>query len=658
MRLTETYDNLIEKLRTKEEYFDENGDLLKSKVIYEAQNDSESILEVLLSDEKLTNTYFKTVKDTKIFLKEKFINTINHKEFFPSSYTSYLNYIGLSDGTDYIKKSKDVVLNFPYKDCILEGGQSKEEQSLKEFFYNETLANDEVDRLLHPKVFTNIRKYTKDGMEENPTFQHTDNLLIKGNNLIGLHSLVKRYESRVKLIYIDPPYNTGSDSFGYNDKFNHSSWLTFMKNRLEVAEKLLDSNGFLFIQIDDKEAAYLKILVDEIFGKNKSKFIAVKMAEPTGVKMTHTAKSGVLPKTKELIIGVGKSGFRKLNIEKIPKNKWDDEYKYFIKNITEEEVETIKSIIDNPKRTENEVETVDTILSKIEITNIENIFRELSVSDDEEKKRYKVDNSWRIVRTVATTDSAKQLSDSKKEINKNQFFSIQTSQKKLYIIKSDYDSSISQPRIKLLFADDYLTKYVTDFWDDIKTTGLGNEGGVDFPKGKKPIQILERIIKMATNENDIVLDFFSGSGTTADVSMSLNRQFITLEQLDYIENLPLQRIQNRFEDLDSPSFTYMELMKNNQSYIDTITEVTSSSQLIEIKNELKNSNFIRYEIKDENLFDDKNQFDSLPMDKQKEILIKILDKNHLYVNYSEMDDSQFNISDEVKKFNREFYEVK
>ena len=272
MRLTETYDNLIEKLKTKEQYFDENGDLLKSKVIYDSQNDSEEILELLLSDVKLSNTYFKTVKDTKIFLKDKFINTINHKEFFPSSYTSYLNYIGLSDGTDFIKKSKDVVLNFPYKDCILEGGQSKEEQSLKEFFYNETLANDEVDRLLHPKVFTNIRKYTKDGVEENPKFKHTDNLLIKGNNLIALHSLVKRYEGRVKLIYIDPPYNTENDSFTYNDKFNHSSWLTFMKNRLEVAHKLLSSDGVIFVSLDDKEAHYCKIIMDEIF--KRENFIA------------------------------------------------------------------------------------------------------------------------------------------------------------------------------------------------------------------------------------------------------------------------------------------------------------------------------------------------------------------------------------------------
>lgn len=630
MRLTETYDNLIEKLKTKEEYFDENGELLKSKVIYEAQNDSESILEVLLSDEKLTNTYFKTIKDTKIFLKDKFINTINHKEFFPSSYTSYLNYIGLSDGTDFIKKSKDVVLNFPYKDCVLEGGQSREEQSLKEFFYNETLANDEVDRLLHPKVFTNIRKYTKDGVEENPSFKHTDNLLIKGNNLIALHSLVKRYEGRVKLIYIDPPYNTDSDSFQYNDSFNHSSWLTFMKNRLDIAKKMLDENGFIFIQIDDKEVFYLKILCDEIFGKdNFISSITVKMSHLSGMKMSHRSKK--IPKIKEHILVFSKNkNLIEFNEEMI-ETEWDEvlsRYGAYLIRDKKEPNDCSKWI----RKTVREVA----------------IEKGIDVKDKKEYEKFKIENAENIFRT-ATNDSE----EFKKIPNDTNFRKIITSTKL---------EKYSYKREEILFASKYVKNgkvysFIGDIWDDIGINNLHNEGGVDFKNGKKPYKLLERIIRMTTIENDIVLDFFSGSGTTADVAMSLNRQFLTIEQLDYIENLPLERIQNGIGD-SNKSFTYMELMKNNQSYIDTITECTSSSQLIEIKNELKNSNFIRYEVKDENLFDDKNQFDTLPMDEQKEILIKILDKNHLYVNYSEMDDTQFDISDEVKKFNREFYEVK
>ena len=599
MRLTETYDNLIEKLKTKEQYFDENGDLLKSKVIYDSQNDSEEILELLLSDVKLSNTYFKTVKDTKIFLKDKFINTINHKEFFPSSYTSYLNYIGLSDGTDFIKKSKDVVLNFPYKDCILEGGQSKEEQSLKEFFYNETLANDEVDRLLHPKVFTNIRKYTKDGVEE-----HTDNLLIKGNNLIALHSLVKRYEGRVKLIYIDPPYNTENDSFTYNDKFNHSSWLTFMKNRLEVAHKLLSSDGVIFVSLDDKEAHYCKIIMDEIF--KRENFIA---------DICHKSSASV---SNDKIISSNHNHillFAKNEREVFKKRK-----QFGIK-------QTLDGFNEEDERGKYKLVPVD---GPGGASKGNPYYEFMGITD-----------YWRFSKKTMT----KMYEDG-------------------YIVKKE--NSLQQKYY--LEKAKQSQKTITTWWDDgfltsSATSHLKKFMGESVFTNPKNINLIKRIIELWTSDGDIVLDFFSGSATTAHSLIELNnedkkkRQFITIEQMDYIEEVTKKRIQ-KVQSHYNFTFTYMELMKNNQSYIDTITECTSSSQLIEIKNELKNSNFIRYEVKDENLFDDKNQFDTLPMDEQKEILIKILDKNHLYVNYSEMDDTQFDISDEVKKFNREFYEVK
>ena len=104
------------------------------------------------------------------------------------------------------------------------------------------------------------------------TLKNRPNLLIKGNNLIDLHSLKEYFrhqseQNKVKLIYIDPPYNTGSDSFNYNDRFNHSTYLTFMKNRLEIARELLRDDGVIFVQCDDNEQAYLKVLMDEIFGR-------------------------------------------------------------------------------------------------------------------------------------------------------------------------------------------------------------------------------------------------------------------------------------------------------------------------------------------------------------------------------------------------------
>ena len=211
--------------------------------------------------------FFADVEGVLVFDKVGFGWVINNRQFLPDSYTRYKNKIGLVNSRDeYISTSKDVVLVFPYKDCVLEGGQTKEDQKRDEIFYNETLAPDEVDRLLYPKVFMNAKRYTADGVESITEFKDTDNLIIKGNNLLAIASLLKRYEGQVNLIYIDPPYNTGNDSFKYNDSFNHSTWLTFMKNRLEIAKKLLANNGSIYVQIDNNELHYLKVLMDEIFG--------------------------------------------------------------------------------------------------------------------------------------------------------------------------------------------------------------------------------------------------------------------------------------------------------------------------------------------------------------------------------------------------------
>jgi len=197
---------------------------------------------------------------------------IDNKEFLPDSYTSFKNKIGLTGDEFYIARSKEVVLSWPYKDCILEGGQDAEDDVRSEIFHNEILAADEIDRLLEPKVFANFKTVDAEGEHKTNAIKPTDNLVIKGNNLLVLHSLKKRFAGRIKLIYIDPPYNTGNDSFKYNDSFNHSAWLTFMKNRLTIAKELLRNDGLIFMSCDDNEQAYLKVLCDEIF--DKANFLA------------------------------------------------------------------------------------------------------------------------------------------------------------------------------------------------------------------------------------------------------------------------------------------------------------------------------------------------------------------------------------------------
>ena len=251
------------------EEFVVNESLNKNKLSELARKYDAKLLNLLIKEETVKNHFFTTLEDeVLVFKKDVFLQFLNNKEFLPDSYTAYKTKIGLgTDNGDYISENNSVVLNFPYKDCILEGGQTKEDAKRQEVFFNKTLAPNEINRLLDNKVLTNFKRFDKDGEHEVDRIEDTDNLIIKGNNLIALHSLKKRYSGKVRLIYIDPPYNTGSDSFTYNDSFNHSTWLTFMKNRLQVAKELLTEDGTIWINIDDDEGHYLKIIADEIFGR-------------------------------------------------------------------------------------------------------------------------------------------------------------------------------------------------------------------------------------------------------------------------------------------------------------------------------------------------------------------------------------------------------
>ena len=256
-------------LLSEKDYISSDGELLKNKVYQSALNMDSKLLSLLLSNDILRDNFFVKVNNNYVFDKVQFGWILNNKEFLPNSYTSFKNKIGLAtDNNNYISNSDDIIIDFPYKDCILVGGQTKDEEKRNELFYNKTLASDEVDCLLEPKVFVNPKRYSLGKCEDINHFNQDDNLIIKGNNLLVLSSLLKRYEGKVNMIYIDPPFNTGNDSFNYNDRFNRSTWLTFMKNRLEIAKKFLTNDGNIFIHIDVNQSHYLKVLCDEIFGKD------------------------------------------------------------------------------------------------------------------------------------------------------------------------------------------------------------------------------------------------------------------------------------------------------------------------------------------------------------------------------------------------------
>ena len=451
-----------------------------------------------------------------------------------------------------------------------------------------------------------IRKTLRPCKEESVDWDNTENLYIEGDNIDVLKLLQESYLRAIKLIYIDPPYNTGSDNFVYPDNYAmdddeyetgiglydvdgnklfkennngnprfHSDWCSMLYSRLLLAKNLLSDDGVICIQIDDNEYDNLKKICDEVFGAaNYMTTIVVKMSEATGMKMAHADMR--IPKLKEyILVYTGKTRV-KLGEVRIPKEKWDNEYKTYLKNITHEEVSIIKSIRDNENRTLSDIKICDEILSKIEYTSLSDVYKKYNIKDSD-KEQFNFQNAWRIVQTVSMTGGAKQLADKKRKEVDSLFYSIVTPQKKMYFIKGDYSSEIAKPRIKILFADDYLTVNPCDFWQDIKTTGLDNEGYVDFRNGKKPLKMMERIITLFTNKDDIVLDFFAGSGTTGQAIMEFNtksdikRRFILVQ-------LP--------EDLDAEVEKQTgDSKKETQELIDYLDSVNRPHLLSEIGKE-------------------------------------------------------------------------
>jgi len=259
-----------------DERFVSDGKLMKNKIIENALKLDKSLIYLLLSNDITKQHFFVNIGDTLVFDKDKFIQFIDYKEYLSNSYTKFKNKIGLNIDGKYLNERNEIALVWPFKDCVLEGAMTKEDQKRDEIFFNEVLAQDEIDRLLEPKVLTNFKRYTAKGEEKITDFKRDsdgtirENLIIKGNNLLASKTLLGNYQNRIKLVYLDPPYNTPGEAntFSYNNNFNHSSWLTFMKNRIEVAKELISENGLICLAIDDVEYAYLKVLCDEVLGRD------------------------------------------------------------------------------------------------------------------------------------------------------------------------------------------------------------------------------------------------------------------------------------------------------------------------------------------------------------------------------------------------------
>ena len=414
-----------------------------------------------------------------------------YQAYLPDSPTAYRSKIGLGyDNHSYLLENHQVILNWPYKDCVLEGGQTKETAHEPEKFFQNELSAEQIATLLEPKVFTNWQRHNSHGTQPLKLLKPDDNLIIKGNNLVVLHSLRPRIAGKVQLIYIDVPFNTGKDSFNYNDSFSHSTWLTFMKNRLEIAKQLLAPNGSIFVHADWHEVHYLKVLMDELFGReNLVNEIIWCYTGPGSPKMAQ------LNRKHDTILWYAKTA---------------DDYIF--------NKDAVRVPYSDPHQSMRKSLSSDT-WTKDDEANL--------------RARGRVPDDW-------------------------------------------WDDIPVAVRAKI---------------DGVKRTGYVTE---------KPYKLLDRIITMASQKGDLILDFFAGSGTTLYSAARLERHYIGVEQLSGAYHIMLNRMQA------TGTFVSCELM----------------SQAAPVKNP-----------------DAHNSAKSRPS----------------YINYNEIDNPSYGISKQDRKLNDAFY---
>jgi len=624
--------NNLTNLLKKDVRLNIEWELSKAKIQELAFKLDKDLIKLLINDKNIKEIFFQDIDWILIFNNEKFVKFINNKEFLPDSFTSFKNKIWLTDWNNFISNNSKVVLNWPYKDCILAWWQDKEDTKRDEIFYNDILARDDIDRLLDEKSFTNFKKIDEnwenqlDNFKKDTDWNIKDNLLIKWNNLLALHSLKKNFAGKVKLIYIDPPYNTWNDSFNYNDRFNHSSWLTFMKNRLTIAKDLLKDDWVIFVQCDDNEQAYLKILMDEIFWIEKNiNTISVKMSESKGLKNAHIEKR--MPKNKEYILIYSKKENTFLfNPEKIEKN--EIELKWYVKYYNK--------IISN-------------IDEKIENWKIESYKEWNNVKD---KLKYKNSLIYMV----------KPDNEIKIELKENKFW---------FIINSRWKKNIFYKNkwiiLKVLILWENISKFLWDLWTDISTININKESWVEtLSNWQKPEKLIERIINLSTNTWDIVLDYHLWSWTTCAVAHKMWRQYIWIEQMDYIETISKERLKKVIKweqgwiskNLDWKgwwNFVYMEIADKNIEILNKINNSKNSNDLKKILENMEETGAINYKVKASNINENIEDYDKLNLEEQKQFLIELLDKNQLFLNYSEINDEKNNVSDNDKKLNKQFY---
>lgn len=376
----------------------------------------------------------------------------------------------------------------------------------------------------------------------------SENMLIHGDNLLALKALEQEFAGKIKCIYIDPPYNTGSAFEYYDDNLEHSIWLNLIRPRIEILHKLLSDNGAILVHIDDNEQAYLKIIMDEVFGRsNFINCIAVRDSHPSGLKLA--AKDKKIIKTKSYILIYKKSDLTTINPIYQPREEWDTHY----------------SIYMDPNSKPYQKKPLREVLIKMNIINTKDTI-DNTILKNTKFKEFCFENRTKIFQsTKEMPDDIRQLSrDSQDKIIdyvSNGEINYALNGRRLFpLSKSIYNVGVDGE-----YKEDF-AKLLCDFWDDVDFNNSQNEGGVTFPASKKPEYLVARLITMFSHKGDFVLDSFLGSGTTSAVAHKMSRKWIGIELGDHANTHCLSRLKHIVDGTDLSGITNKVNWKGGEGF--------------------------------------------------------------------------------------------
>ena len=633
------YHILENVLRMEEQFCTTDGQLIKNSIVEAALSLQPKLIKLLLDNEELSANFFSDVEGVKVFDKVKFQRFVMNKSFLADSYTAYKNKIGLTDEDGrFLSESCEVVLSWPYKDCMLEGGQTKEDVKRDEIFWSETLAPDEITRLTEPKAFTGFKRYDKDGEHKVENLLLTDNIIIKGNNLLALYSLREKYKGRIRLIYIDPPYyfkkTTATDQFKYNSNFHLSTWLTFLKDRLSVAKSLLCTGGTIWISISEDGMHYLKLVADSIFDKDC--FVG------TIPRRTRSGKSDV------------------------PFNFSQDFDWLLVYTNVGEDVDVMGRNVERTYYESDDYPGQPWRLADLtkQTTAKERPNSFFTMVDPKTGKEYPASEkrTWNV-----SKDTFREYYDRGEIIFPDDYDFLNITKPYARKFKKDDDK---KGKLSSIISDFQIQGFLKALLYDCKNEKgndeIDNLFGRDEFDYAKPEELVKTIIEATTQEGDIVMDFFSGSGTTIAVAHKMNRQYIGVEQMDYINTLDIPRLKDVINGEQGGisksinwqgggSFVYCELAKANGEFVEKIQAATTTEALKSIWTKMKETGYLNYKINIATIDANAADFEALSLDDQKRFLIECLDKNLLYIPFSDIDSEEYAISDEDKRLTKEFY---